>query len=71
MLGDGYYGRLTDQRGFAQLAGLAAITGHRYHPALADDPEFADIMINSLTALTYERHFFGGDATSFEAIDAG
>ena len=32
-----------------------------------DDPEFADIMINPLTAPTYERHFFGGDATSFRS----
>ncbi|KAL8195928.1 UNVERIFIED_CONTAM: hypothetical protein K2H54_000128 [Gekko kuhli] len=37
---------------------------------LADDNEFAEIMINPITAPTYERHFFGGDATSFEAIDA-
>ena len=71
LLGDGYYGRLVDQRGFAQLAGAR---GDYYATdiilPLADDPEFADIMINQLTAPTYERHFFGGDATSFEALDA-
>ena len=71
LLADGYYGRLVDQRGFAQLAGAR---GDYYATdiilPLADDPEFADIMINPLTAPTYERHFFGGDATSFEAIDA-
>lgn len=71
LLADGYYGRLVDQRGFAQLAGAR---GDYYATdiilPLADDPEFADIMINSLTAPTYERHFFGGDATSFEGIDA-
>ena len=71
LLGDGYYGRLVDQRGFAQLAGAR---GDYYATdiilPLADDPEFADIMINPLTAPTYERNFFGGDATSFEAIDA-
>lgn len=71
LLADGYYGRLVDQRGFAQLAGAR---GDYYATdiilPLADDPEFADIMINQLTAPTYERHFFGGDATSFEGIDA-
>ncbi|MFR9719875.1 DUF4043 family protein [Aeromonas diversa] len=71
LLADGYYGRLTDQRGMIQLAGARGD-----HMAtdiivpLADDPEFADIMINKVTAPTYDRHFFGGDATSFEAIDA-
>ncbi|MNK98535.1 hypothetical protein D3C87_1189030 [compost metagenome] len=71
LLGDGYYGRLVDQRGFAQLAGARGdYSATDIILPLADDSEFADIMINSLTAPTYERHFFGGDATSFEAIDA-
>ena len=71
LLGDGYYGRLVDQRGFAQLAGARGdYSATDIILPLADDPEFADIMINQLTAPTYERHFFGGDATSFEAIDA-
>lgn len=71
LLADGYYGRLTDQRGIIQLAGAR---GDHIAPdvivPLADDHEFAEIMINPITAPTYERHFFGGDATSFEAIDA-
>ena len=71
LLGDGYYGRLVDQRGFAQLAGARGdYSATDIILPLADDPEFADIMINQLTAPTYERHFFGGDATSFEGIDA-
>lgn len=71
LLADGYYGRLTDQRGIIQLAGAR---GDHIAPdvivPLADDHEFAEIMINPIAAPTYERHFFGGDATSFEAIDA-
>lgn len=71
LLADGYYGRLVDQRGFAQLAGARGdFNAPDIILPMADDPEFADIMINPLTAPTYERHFFGGDATSFEAIDA-
>ena len=70
LLSDGYYGRLVDQRGVVQLAGAR---GH-YSATdiilpLEDDPEFGDIMINPVQAPTYERHFFGGDATSFESID--
>ena len=71
LLADGYYGRLVDQRGFAQLAGARGdYSATDIILPLADDPEFSDIMINPLTAPTYERHFFGGDATSFEGIDA-
>ncbi|MBW3798828.1 DUF4043 family protein [Aeromonas hydrophila] len=71
LLADGYYGRLADQRGFAQLAGARGdYSATDIILPLADDPEFSEIMINPLTAPTYERHFFGGDATTFEAIDA-
>ncbi|MGL4507510.1 MAG: DUF4043 family protein [Aeromonas sobria] len=71
LLGDGYYARLTDQRGFVQLAGARGDYAATYIILpLADDPEFAEIMVNKITAPTYDRHFFGGDATSFEGIDA-
>ncbi|MCH7373792.1 DUF4043 family protein [Aeromonas sp. MR19] len=71
LLADGYYGRLTDQRGMVQLAGARGdYTATDIILPLLDDPEFAEIMINPITAPTYERHFFGGDATSFEGIDA-
>ena len=71
LLADGYYGRLTDQRGFVQLAGARGdYAADDIILPLADDEEFADIMINPITAPTYQRHFFGGDATSFETIDA-
>ena len=71
LLSDGYYGSLTDQRGIVQLAGARGdyIAEDTILP-LASDGEFAEIMINPITAPTYNRHFFGGDATSFEGIDA-
>lgn len=71
LLSDGYYGRLLDQIGMAQLAGAR---GDHFASdiilPLADDPEFAEIMVNEVMAPTYGRHFFGGDATTFESIDA-
>lgn len=71
MLSDGYYGRLLDQRAIVQLAGARGdyIATDIILPT-EDDPELGDILINPITAPTYERHFFGGDATSFETIDA-
>ncbi|KYN88896.1 major capsid protein [Vibrio cidicii] len=37
---------------------------------LENDLEFKEIMVNDVMPPTYDRHFFGGDATSFEALDA-
>ncbi|HDI3140307.1 TPA: DUF4043 family protein [Vibrio cholerae] len=37
---------------------------------LESDTEFAEIMVNDVLPPTYDRHFFGGDATSFEGLDA-
>lgn len=34
-----------------------------------DDPEFAEIMVNPVTPPTYDRHFFGGDATELGSLD--
>ncbi|MBM7455177.1 N4-gp56 family major capsid protein [Oceanisphaera litoralis] len=71
LLADGYYGRLLDQIGMAQLAGAR---GDHFASdiilPLANDDEFSDIMVNPLQAPTYGRHFFGGDATTFETLDA-
>lgn len=71
LLSDGYYGSLTDQRGMIQLAGARGdyMATDTIIP-LASDAEFAEIMINPITAPTYDRHFFGGDATSFETLDS-
>ena len=71
MLSDGYYGRLLDQIGFTHLAGARGdhMAADIILP-LASDEEFAEIMVNAVKAPTYERHFFGGDATTFGGIDA-
>ena len=71
LLGDGYYPKLLDQIGMTHLAGARGdYSASDIVLPLASDPEFADIMVNSITAPSYERHFFGGDATSLASIDA-
>ncbi|SIQ70993.1 major capsid protein, N4-gp56 family [Aeromonas sp. RU39B] len=71
LLADGYYGRLVDQRAMVQLAGARGdFSAPDIILPLADDPEFSDILINPVTAPTYDRHFFGGDATSFGSLDS-
>lgn len=37
---------------------------------LADHGEFGKIMINDVLPPTYDRHFYSGDATSMETLDA-
>lgn len=71
LLADGYYGKLLDQVGFTHLAGARGdyMASDIILP-LASDEEFAEIMVNAVKAPTYERHFFGGDATTFGGIDA-
>jgi len=71
LLADGYYGRLLDQVGMTQLAGARGdFMATDIILPLASDPEFAEIMVNDIMAPSYERHFFGGDATTFEGLDS-
>lgn len=35
-----------------------------------NNPRFERMMVNEVTPPTYDRHFFGGDATSFESIES-
>src|SRR5690606_12299166 len=35
----------------------------------ADDGDFADIMVNTVKAPTYNRHFYAGDATGLDDLD--
>ncbi len=37
---------------------------------LASHRDFKEIMINDVMPPTHNRHFFGGDATSLEAVDS-
>jgi len=68
---DNYYGRLTDQTTLIHLAGARGtnLSADDIVP-LADDPEFAEILVNGVLPPTYDRHFLGGDATSVDTLDA-
>ena len=68
------FNALQDQICLVHLAGARG-----YHEdadwivPLDGDPDFADIVVNPVTAPTYDRHFYGGDATGIDgpgALDA-
>ena len=53
----GYFPRFVWQRGLVHLAGARGKqTGMSWDVPLADDPDFADIMVNTVKAPTYNRH---------------
>lgn len=66
-----YFSRLDDQLTLIHLAGAR---GDHYDEEwivpLESDSEFGDIIVNPLTPPTYDRHFYGGDATSLDNIDS-
>lgn len=66
-----YYNRLADQISLVHLAGARGdhMDADWILPTEAD-ADFAEIMVNSVTPPTYDRHFYGGDATSIASIDS-
>ena len=61
----GWASRLEDQSTLVHLAGARGTdNGADWVVPLASDPEFAEIMVNSVQAPTRNRRFFAGDATS-------
>lgn len=66
-----YFNRLQDQIAVAHLAGAR---GSHFDSdwilPLEDDEDFADIMVNPLTPPTYDRHMYGGDASSLDSLDS-
>ncbi|WP_277207077.1 DUF4043 family protein [Vibrio misgurnus] len=66
-----YVNNLQDQITTVHLAGARGdyATDDIIVP-LASDVEFAEILVNDVMPPTYDRHFFGGDATTFEGLDA-
>lgn len=71
LLGSAYYPQLTDQLTTVHLAGArGSANGEGIIVPLANDPEFSDILVNPVLPPTYDRHFFGGDATSLATIDS-
>lgn len=66
-----YYGRLEDQLMLVHLAGARGSDDSAdWIVPTADDPEFSEIMVNPVTPPTFDRHYYGGNATSLDTIDS-
>lgn len=66
-----WWGRLDDQLTLCHLAGARGDDAKSdWVVPLATDEEFSEIVVNPLAPPTWDRHVFGGDATSFESIDS-
>jgi len=65
-----YHGNVNDEIALTMLAGArgTASGSDRILP-LASDPDFAEIMVNDVTAPTYDRKFYCGDAGSIDGSD--
>ncbi len=70
LLGDNYYMDLEDQTTLYHMAGARGtlMDADSIIP-LASDSEFSEIMVNPVTPPTFDRHAFGGDATSVDTLD--
>lgn len=67
---EGLWGRAMDQISLVHVAGARGdMNTADWVVPLADDPDFATIMVNTVKAPSYNRHFYGGDATSISTID--
>jgi len=66
-----YFNNIQDQQTTVQLAGARGdFEDKGTIVPLATHSEFSDIMINPVSAPSYDNHFFGGDATSFTTLDS-
>ncbi|EAR6355015.1 N4-gp56 family major capsid protein [Salmonella enterica subsp. enterica serovar Uzaramo] len=66
-----YFNDLQDQCAVVHLAGARGdFMADDIIVPLASHPDFSEIMINDVMPPTHDRHFFGGDATSLDAVDS-
>lgn len=62
-----YHGKLTDELALVHLAGArGTITADDRIVPLASDPDFNDIVVNPITAPTFDRKLYCGDAESID-----
>lgn len=67
----GYMGRLKDEIAQVHIMGARGDFANEDTILPFDThEEFAEIMVNPVTPPTYNRHMYGGDATSLDSIDA-
>jgi len=68
----GWNSRLEDQQSLVHLAGArGADAGSDWVVPLQSDPDFAEVMVNTVQAPTYNRHFYANDATGLADMDTG
>lgn len=66
-----YYARLDDQTCLVHIAGARGDHSDAdWIVPLESDPDFAEIMVNPVVPPSFDRHFYGGDATAISDIDA-
>lgn len=68
----GWFHRFRDQLTLIQLAGnRGSEDSQDWVIPLDTHPEFSGIVVNALKAPTFNRHFYGGNATALSDMDAG
>lgn len=70
LLGSSWFHRLEDQRCLVAMAGARGNLAGDWIVPVASHAEFAEIMVNPVTPPTWDRHFYGGDATGIDNIDS-
>ncbi|EJR3063964.1 N4-gp56 family major capsid protein [Salmonella enterica subsp. enterica serovar Kentucky] len=66
-----YFNDLQDQCAIVHLAGARGdFLADDIIVPLASHRDFKEIMVNDVMPPTHDRHFFGGDATSLDAVDS-
>ncbi len=66
-----YYSRLEDQTCLVHLAGARGDNAASdWIVPLASNPKFNRIMVNPITPPTFDRHYYGGNATAIDDIDS-
>lgn len=66
----GWWTRYMDQIKLVHMAGArGSQNSSEWVVPLASDSEFAEIMVNTVKAPTYNRHFYAGDATALSNLD--
>lgn len=65
-----YYRQLSDEITTIHLAGSRGTDVNDWILPLDSDEDFADIMVNPIAPPTFDRHFYGNDATSLDTLDS-
>jgi N4-gp56 family major capsid protein len=65
-----YYTQLSDELTHIHLAGARGTDTNGWLVPLSNDDEFSEILVNPVTPPTFDRHFYGNNATSLSDLDS-